>query len=187
MIKQHSFRFSYSFSPSLHFHELLRPLLTSRSTLLRRPFRHKARSPQVRTQSFTAQPPDLRCLNFDHKSFAVACLLTLFGFASYPVFVHRLTVSLHASSPHSVTLMQLRFASSAVVNLREDFHLQDCAHAGRTNKKSPDFTGLSGHYRMMSDYHLAERVGFEPTVHRGAQRFSRPSDSTTLAPLRVIL
>lgn len=35
--------------------------LTSRSYLRRRPFRHKARSPQVRTQSFTAQPPDLRC------------------------------------------------------------------------------------------------------------------------------
>lgn len=41
--------------------KLLRPLLTSRSGLHRRPFRHKARSPQVRSQSFTAQPPDLRC------------------------------------------------------------------------------------------------------------------------------
>ena len=39
---------------------------------------------------------------------------------------------------------------------------------------------------MISDYHLAERVGFEPTVHRSAQRFSRPSDSTTLAPLQVL-
>jgi hypothetical protein len=29
----------------------------------------------------------------------------------------------------------LRFASFAVVNSREDFHLQDRAHAGRTNKK----------------------------------------------------
>ena len=28
--------------------------------------------------------------------------------------------------------MQLRFASFAVANLREDFHLQDRAHAGRT-------------------------------------------------------
>jgi hypothetical protein len=28
--------------------------------------------------------------------------------------------------------MQLRFASFAVVNLWEDFHLQDRAHAGRT-------------------------------------------------------
>ena len=39
---------------------LLRSLLTSRSSLHRRPFRHEARSPQVRTHSFTAQPPDLR-------------------------------------------------------------------------------------------------------------------------------
>jgi hypothetical protein len=30
----------------------------------------------------------------------------------------------------------------------------------------------------------AERVGFEPTVHLRAQRFSRPSHSTTLPPLR---
>ena len=31
---------------------------------------------------------------------------------------------------------------------------------------------------------MAERVGFEPTVPVRAQRFSRPSQSTTLAPLR---
>ena len=30
---------------------------------------------------------------------------------------------LHASFPHSVALMQLRFASFAVASLREDFHL----------------------------------------------------------------
>ncbi|WP_219996617.1 hypothetical protein, partial [Pseudomonas fluorescens] len=96
------------------------------------PFRHKARSPQVRTQSFTAQPPDLRCLTLDHKSFAVLCPLALVGFALYPVLVHRLAVSIHASSPHSVALMQLRFTSFAVVSLRRDFHPQDCAHAGRT-------------------------------------------------------
>ena len=41
---------------------LLRPLLTSRSGSHRRPFRHEARSPQVRTHSFPAQPPDLRRL-----------------------------------------------------------------------------------------------------------------------------
>src|SRR5690606_21452542 len=43
---------------------LLRPLLTSRSAAgiatLRRPFRREARSPQVRTMAFPAQPPDLR-------------------------------------------------------------------------------------------------------------------------------
>jgi len=90
----------------------------------------------VRTQSFTAQPPDLRRLILDHESFAVYGPLTLIGIAFYPVLVHRLTVSLHASFPRSVTLTQLRFTSFAVVNSREDLHLQDRAHAGRTIKKS---------------------------------------------------
>ena len=33
---------------------------------------------------------------------------------------------------------------------------------------------------------VAERVGFEPTVPLRVQRFSRPPDSTTLAPLRMV-
>ena len=41
-------------------------------------------------------------------------------------------LTLHASFPHSVALVQLRFASFAVINLREDLHLQECARAGRT-------------------------------------------------------
>ncbi|MDQ0622180.1 hypothetical protein [Paraburkholderia graminis] len=94
----------------------------------------EARSPQVRTQSFTAQPPHLRCLILDHESFALLCTLALIGTASYPVLVHRLAVSLHASSPRSVALTQLRFTSFAVVNSRWDLHPQDCAHAGRTKK-----------------------------------------------------
>ena len=57
-----------------------------------RAFTHKARSPQVRTRSFTAQPPHLRRLACGHKSFAVDSLLALAGNASYPVLVHRLTV-----------------------------------------------------------------------------------------------
>ncbi len=32
--------------------------------------------------------------------------------------------------------MQLRFASFAVISLREDFHLQECARAGRTKEKA---------------------------------------------------
>lgn len=32
--------------------------------------------------------------------------------------------------------MQLRFASFAVINLREDLHLQECARAGRTKKEA---------------------------------------------------
>lgn len=45
---------------------------------------------------------------------------------------------LHASFPHSVALMQLRFTSFVVINLREDLHLQECAHAGRTRKAPTD-------------------------------------------------
>lgn len=92
-------------------------------------------------RTFTAQPPDLRRLSLDHESFAVRCPLALLGTASYPVLVHRLAASLHASSPHSVTLMQLRFASFAVVSLWEDFHLQDGAHAWRTTRTARSLTG----------------------------------------------
>ncbi len=133
--KRHGRRLSFSFGPS-PCRQLLRPLLTSRSAFPRRPFSHEARSPQVRTRSFPAQPPDLRHLSLDHESFAERCPLALLGSALYPVLVHRLAVSLHASSPHSVALMQLRFTSFAVANLREDFHLQDRAHAGRTTIRS---------------------------------------------------
>ena len=42
----------------------------------------------------------------------------------------------HASFPPSVTLVQLRFASLVLVNLRRDLHPQVCAHAGRTLKKA---------------------------------------------------
>ena len=71
-------------------------------------------------------------LRFDHESLAELCPLALLGNAFYPVLVHRLAVSLHASFPHSVTLMQLRFASFAVINLRWDLHPQECARAGHT-------------------------------------------------------
>ena len=60
----------------------------------------------------------LRCTNAGstpprlyHESFAVLGPLALLGSAFYPVLVHRLAASLHASFPHSVALMQLRFTS----------------------------------------------------------------------------
>ena len=74
-------------------------------------------------------------LRLDHESFVVYGPLALLGSAFYPVLVHRLAASIHASFPQSVTLMQLRFTSFAVINLRQDLHLQECAHAGRTIKK----------------------------------------------------
>jgi len=70
------------------------------------------------------------------------CLLALIGRASYLIFVHRLTVSFHASFPRSVTLAQLRFPSLTVVSSREDFHLQDRAHAGRTHPPRPEGRGF---------------------------------------------
>jgi hypothetical protein len=52
-----------------------------------------------------------------HKSFAVACPLTLVGTAFFPVLVHRPAASIHAFSPQSVALMQLRFISLTVTSL----------------------------------------------------------------------
>ena len=115
-------------------HWRVRSLLTSRSGSSRRPFRHKARSPQVRRHSFAARPPDRRRMTFDHESFAASCPLALIGTAFYPVLVRRHTGSLRASSPHSVTLLQSRFASFVVINLRPDLHRQECAHAGAHEK-----------------------------------------------------
>jgi hypothetical protein len=56
--------------------------------------------------------------------------LALPGRALYPVLVHRLAASLRTSDPQSVTLMQLRFTSFAVINSRWDLHPQGCAHQG---------------------------------------------------------
>ena len=81
-------------------------------------------------------PPHL-----DHESFAVFCPLALLGSAFYPVLVHRLAASLHASSPNSVALMQLRSASFAVINLRRELHPQECAYAGRI-KNQPRTLGF---------------------------------------------
>ena len=51
--------------------------------------------------------------------------------------------TLHASFPHSVTLMQLRFALLTVTSSQRDLHPQVCAHAGRTIKKSGTEVPLS--------------------------------------------
>ena len=49
--------------------------------------------------------------------------------------------TLHASSTHSVTLMQLRFALLAVTSSQRDLHPQVCTHAGRTQEKTPTENG----------------------------------------------
>ena len=74
----------------------------------RHPFRRKVRSPQVRTHSFTAQPPDLHHLALITRAswflaqspcLAVPHIRFLFIGSQF---------MLRASFPHSVALMQLR-------------------------------------------------------------------------------
>ena len=120
--------------------QLLRPLLTSRSGSTPSPFRAQneispGKNALLPCTTAGSTPPRL-----DHESFSVIGPLALLGSAFYPVRVPRLAVSLHASSPHSVALVQLRFASFAVINLRRDSHPQECAHAGRTKKKRERIT-----------------------------------------------
>ena len=127
---------------------LLRPLLTPRSATChsvrqRRPFRHKARSPQVRTMTFSAQPPDLHHLSLGRESFAVTGPLALLGSASYPVLVHRLADSLAASFSAPVALGALRFTWVAATSSPKDFHLQAITHAGHTRRKRRPLAGVS--------------------------------------------
>ena len=91
----------------------------------------------LRTTHWRPPAPARTCApgRLDHKRFAGYCPLALLGSAFYPVLVHRLAASLHAYSPRSVALTQLRFASFAVTNAREGFHLKACARAGRTKTK----------------------------------------------------
>lgn len=63
---------------------------------------------------------------------------------------------LHASSPRSVALTQLRFTSLAVINSRRDLHPQECAHAGRTRQ-----TAREGPFVVM-EIRLEAEAGIEP-------------------------
>ena len=103
----------------------------------------------LRAQLTAAHPPEnlaaanigLHCAtagstlsSFGHKSFAVFGPLALLAPALYPVSVRRFAVSLPASFTPASRSDALRFAWLAVTSLREDFHLQVDAHAGRTKK-----------------------------------------------------
>lgn len=110
---------------------------SSRGPCRRRPFRRKARSPQVRASLFDARLSDLRrraLATRASRSFARSPC------SSAPrirfLFISP-SSSLRASSPRSVALPQLRFASFTLASSREDFHLRMDAHAGRTNETRP--------------------------------------------------
>src|ERR1700756_4775975 len=113
----------------------LRPLLTSRSGSTPSPFQAQGEISPGKNALLHCTAAGSTPLPLDHESFAVSGPLALVGNAFYPVLVHRPAASLHASSPHSVTLMQLRFTSLVVINSRWDFHPQEGAHAGRTRKR----------------------------------------------------
>ncbi|WP_204340487.1 hypothetical protein, partial [Rhizobium leguminosarum] len=85
-------------------------------------------------------------------------------------------VSIHASSPRSVALPQLRFSSLAMTSLRWDFHPQEYAHAGRTTEKPGAMAGLLGkghdrnddRVRLMMLVNLfggSEMLAIDPTFH----------------------
>ena len=130
---------SSSFGPSrwpLPEPPLLRPLLTSRAGSKPSPFRAQGEISPGKNAFLHCATAGSTPLLLGRKSFAVSGPLALIGSASYPVLVHRPAAALHASSPHSVALMQLRFASLAPTSSWRDFHPQERAHAGRT-KKTP--------------------------------------------------
>ena len=82
--------------------------------LHRCPFRHKARSPQVRTHSFTAPPPDLRCRPLVTRASRSHARSPWSATPSIRFLFIGPQLSLHASSLHSVALTQLRFTSLTV-------------------------------------------------------------------------
>ena len=139
----HVFSHSLSFSPSCFgfcligpLPALLRPLLTSRTSLRCRPFRHKARSPQVRTHTFIAQPPHLRHLALVTRASRFLARSPCLAAPSMWFLFIGSRFMLHASFPHSVALVQLRFTSLTVTSSWRDLHPQVCAHAGRTKKNA---------------------------------------------------
>src|SRR6266851_8509589 len=117
------------------FPRLLRPRLTSRSGSTPSPFRAQGEISPGKNALLHCTAAGSTPLPIDHESFAVSGPLALVGNAFYPVLVHQPAASLYASSPQSVALMQLRFASLVVINSRWDLHPQECAHAGRTKEK----------------------------------------------------
>ena len=137
----HGRRLSSPFGPS-PLKRLLWPLLTSRSGSSPLAFQPQNEISPGKNALLRCTTAEFTPLRLDHKSFAASCPLALLSGAFYPVLVHRLAASIHASFPQSVTLMQLRFSSFAVINSRRDFHPQECAHAGRTKKRGHNVPSL---------------------------------------------
>src|SRR5690606_9713429 len=108
---------------------------------------------------FTAQPPDIR-------RFALITRASRFLARSPCLAAPRIRflfigsqLTFHASFPHSVALVQLRFTSFAVINLWRDLHPQECAHAGRTKKtRDQKISGKIHQRRRVEETTLACRA-----------------------------
>src|SRR5271154_2789541 len=122
MVGERSSSFSPSFGPR---RSLLRPRLTSRAGWTPSPFQAQGEISPGKNALLHRTTAGSTPLPLGHKSFAVHCPLALVGSAFYPVLVHQPAASIHAASPQSVTLLQLRFTSLAVTSLRWDLHPQE--------------------------------------------------------------
>jgi len=96
--------------------------MTSRSGFAPSPFQARDKIPLGKNIILHCTTAGFGPLRLDYRSFAISSSLSLLGSAFYPILVHRLAVSLHASSPRSVALPQLHFTSFAVFSSRQDLH-----------------------------------------------------------------
>jgi hypothetical protein len=112
-----------------------------------------------------------------HESFAVIGPLALLGTASYPVSVRQPAASLPASFTPPSRVDALRLASLAVTSLREDFHLQVDAHAGRTKNLPRCARHQAGNRTSI----CANRAGLPLDDGRESER--RPISLSRLCPV----
>jgi hypothetical protein len=91
------------------------------------------RSPEVSSTAFATHPPDLQGPSLDGWGLRDPPLARPDGPASYPVFVHRVVVLLHASFRRRLAETPLRFASTSPPSgCAGDFHPQAVEHARHT-------------------------------------------------------
>jgi hypothetical protein len=126
----------------------------------------------------------LRCMTagftsptFGHESFAVTCPLALSALPSIRFLFIGPQLQSTLPLPRSVALPQLRFSTLAVTSSRQDFHPQECAHAGRTGKKGLAIANPLKKFVCSTSYRFEnwkERRAFaRPYFLRSTTRLSR--------------
>ncbi len=130
----------------------------------RRPFRRKARSPQVRTHTFIAQPPHLRHFALVTRASWLHAHSPCLAAPSMQFLFIGSRFTLHASFPRSVAITQLRFTLLAVTSSQRDLHPQVCAHAGRTSENAQP--------RTVGRQLVVARGGIEPSTRGFSVRCS---------------